>query len=410
MILTAVFALSLVLPAMAADPVTVSYYSFRAEDEAVFKTLATKFQKENPGITVKIETVADLTAYYTTLKANLLAGTAPDVFDNHPNVDFVNWAREGLLADLSNLSFVKTYAPGPKSMTTVDGKVYGYNHAVNMILFIYNKEAFKSAGITVPKSYAELVKAVNKLKAKGFGGIAYCGGDVKAQWFWHALAIEEMGGDAYKALLEGIDQGKITTVKNNKVFYETLKALSKYSKDKLFYDSFSSIKYAQSLSLFAQKKAAIMMMGTWTFGTKDTDYPGIDQGIFAIPTQSKATVSYAEPAQISLVNAHSKNVEAAKKWVNFLGTPVNSAQYITKTKMTPTVLGVTADFPGSDQLVAQMKLGMNVQPIVPKFNSDFWENAYWAMIENVLFNGADVDSEVASFEAALTKADIKNKI
>jgi raffinose/stachyose/melibiose transport system substrate-binding protein len=387
----------------------ITYTTWRSEDRAAFQVLIEKFQKENPNITIKYEPSEDATAYYATLKANLIAGTGPDVFDNHPNNDFVMWAKEGLLADLSGLDFIKTYAPGPKAMTTVDGKVYGYNHGVNMILFIYNREIYKSLGLSIPKNYADLVATVKKLKENGYGGIAYCGGDVKSQWLWHALAIEEMGAESYKALIEGIDKGQITTVKDNKIFYETLKTLSRYAKDQLFYDSFASIKYPQALSLFAQKKAAIMMMGTWTFGSKDNDYPGIDQGIFALPTQSQANIAYAEAAQISLVNAKSKNVEAAKKWVNFMATPENSSIYITKTKMTPTVMGVKADFPSSDILIEQMKKGMVVQPIWYSPNKDLWDSSYWAMSENILFNGADVDSEVAVFEAALKKADIKNK-
>lgn len=391
------------------EPVTITYSTFRYEDEVIFKTLIEKFQKENPGITVKFDTNKDTSAYYQTLKANIQSGSASDVFDVHPSLDYVNYAKEGIIVDLSDLGFIKNYTEGAKAITTIDGKIYGYNHAVNMILCIYNKEIFAKHGVDVPKDWNDFVAIVNKLKAGGEGGVAYCGADVRAQWLTNALLIQEMGAGGYSKFFVGIDKGEITAIKDNAQVYTALKTLGEFNRNKILYDNSDSVKYPQSLSLFAQKKAPIIIMGTWTFGTRDNDYPGIDIGIFAIPTLDKTDVAYAEPAQISVVYAKSKNIDAAKKWVDFLAAPENASIYISSAKMTPTIKGVKADFPSAELISAQMEKGVNVLPIVSRPKAEFYDPAWNAMIENILFKGADVDKEIAAFEEALKKADLKNK-
>lgn len=393
----------------APEPVEITYSTFRAEDEAIFKGLIEKFQTENTSIKVKFDTNKDTAAYDTTLMANIQSGAAADVFDVHPSNQYVSFAREGVAVDLSDMDFVKNYADGPKALTTIDGKIYGYNHAINLICMIYSKEAFKKAGVDVPKDFNDFVAIMKKLKDSGYGGVAYAGGDVKSAWIRNQIFNEIMGADAYKKFMEGIDSGDIVTIKDNAQVYSALKTLSAYNKNNILYANSVSVKYPQSLSLFAQKKAAIVNMGTWTFGTKETDYPGIDVGIFATPTLDQTTNAYAEPAQISMVNAASKNIDAAKKWVNFLANAENAATYISKTKMTPTIKGVKADFDGGDILSAQMDKGVVVLPILAQPNNEFYLINWDTMNENILFKGADVDMEIAKFEAALKKADLKNK-
>lgn len=390
------------------EPVTITYSTFRAEDEVIFNQLIEKFQQENPGITVKFESNKDGGAYYQTLKANLSSGQAPDVFDIHPNTDYTTFAKEGIIADLSDQPFVTNYQDGPKALTTIDGKIYGFNHAVNLICVIYNKEIFKKHNVDVPKDWNDFVSIVNKLKAGGEGGIAYAGGDVKTVWLFNAIANELMNPADYKAFTEGIDNGSVTTIKDNAKIYTALKTLSEYNKQGLLYTNSDGVKYPQSLSLFAQGKSPMVIIGTWTFGTKDTDYPGIDVGIFPIPTLEGTQVGYAEPAQISVVNAKSKHIEAAKKWVNFLGSPENAAIYVNQAKMTTTVKGVEANFDGADILGVEMKKQVNVFPIIGTQNVDSYQADYDAMKDNILFKGEDVDEEIAKFEKLLQKANLKN--
>ena len=393
----------------AVEPVTINYMTFRTDDDALMTTLIAKFQTENPGITVNRVSTKDTGVYYQTLKANIVSNTDVDVFDIHPNVDFATYANEGILADLSALDFNKTYADSAKSLTTINGKNYGYLNAVNMILCFYNKALFTEAGVQVPTNFTELVSVVNALKAKDLGGIAYCGADVAGVWLGNAVMNETMGAEAVTKLWNDIDSGAVTSLKDNALYVSSLNTIAEYNKNSLLYNESVSIKYPQALSLFASKQAAIMMMGTWTFGTADTDFPGIDYGIFPLPTLDKSDMAYAEPAHVTCAVATSKNLEAATKFVNFLGTVENAQLYSAAAKTTPTVNGVKADFKGAEMLSAVMEKGVTILPIQNVKNGDAWTSAFNQVFYDVLFDGVTPDDAMAKLELVLSAADLKNK-
>jgi len=390
-------------------PVTINYMTFRTDDDAIMTTLINKFQSENPDVKVNRTSTKDTGAYYQTLKANIVSNADVDVFDIHPSVDFANYAKDGTLADLSSLDFNNTYTDSAKAITSINGKNYGYLNGVNMILCFYNKTLFSEAGVKVPTNFTELASTVNVLKAKNLGGVSYCGGDVAGVWLGNAVINETLGSEGFLKLQNDIDTGAVTNLKDNAGYYSTLKTLAEINKNKLLYDNASTIKYDQALSLFASKKAAIMMMGTWTVGTSEKDFPGIDYGIFPMPTLDKGDVAYAEPAHITVALAKSKNVQAATKFINWLGKPENAKAYSGTAKVTPTVKGVKADFKGSDMLSAVMDKGVSILPVLNLKNSDSWSAAFNQVFANVLFKNADPDKEIAALEVVLKKADLKNK-
>jgi raffinose/stachyose/melibiose transport system substrate-binding protein len=390
-------------------PVTINYMTFRTDDDAIMATLIEKFQQEFSYITVNRVSTKDATAYYQTLKANIVSNSDVDVFDIHPSVDFANYANDGTLADLSGLAFNADYLDSAKAITVINGKNYGYLNCVNMILCFYNKDMFAEAGVQVPTSYAELVSAVNTLKSKDMGGISYCGGDVLGIWLGNALVAESLGTDGVAKLWSDVDTGNITNLKDNAGYYTALQTLGKINKDGLLYDNASTIKYDQSLALFASKKAAIMMMGSWEFGTADKDIPGINFGIFPFPTLEKGNVAYAESGQITAVFAKSPNLDAAETFVNWLASPETAQAYLSATKQTGTIRGVTADYAGADMVTAVMDTGAAVSPIMNVKNSDAWLSAYYQVFTNTLFTSGDPDAEIAVLDTALQNAALKDK-
>lgn len=387
------------------EPVTITYTSFRYEDEAIFKELVGKFEKENGLIKVNLDLQKDANVYLTNLKANLLSGEGVDVFDVHPNyAEFVSNVQEGNCVDLSNESFVKNYYDGFKDLTTIDGKVYAYVYSANFLSAIYNKDIFAKYGLNPPKSFDEFKSTIAKLKENDLGGIIIPFG---TGWIGQSLMWEQMTPEGGKKFQEGIDNGSITNVRDNKDFYTLLKTLSEYNK--LKYPDSETIQYPQVLSLFAQQKAPIIMMGTWTFGTKATDYPGINQGFFALPTLDKVDVAHLEPGGLSAISSKSKNIEAAKKWLEFFSNTENAQMYINKTKMIPTLKGVKMEYEGADMLQAQLDKGIAVTPILVLNNVDIWGKQWGAMMDNIFVKGQDVEKEIDDFNAFLASAKLKDK-
>ncbi|WP_418667670.1 ABC transporter substrate-binding protein [Allofournierella sp.] len=396
-------------PAQGEEPVTIKYVTWRLEDKEVWEALAQQFHKENPNITIEFIYSKDNSSHYMTVESNLLVGEGMDLFDSHPFADkFLKYASEGMLVDLSDTAGAERMTEGARQLVTYQGKPYGFSYAYNMIGLVYNKDLFQQYSVKVPETYEELKTAVASFRAAGLNGVSYCGKEVRTDWLFKGLLLETAGMQGYNAFMESIDSGALTNIKDNAAAYEVIQQMSDMYHNQVLFDYSEAIGFAESLTLLAQGRAPMVCMGTWCFGTADKDMPGINYGFVPIPAASKPGVVYGEPAQITCIPKSSKNIEAAKTWLNFLSD--HCADYTNAVKFCPSVTGVEATFEGADTLAPYIESGSVEMMGIPQISkTDIWNNAWVDTLSNILFNGADVDQELAAFEAFLLKADLKNK-
>lgn len=392
-----------------AEPVELRYVAFTRDDPAIMEGLIAEFEAENPGVTIVYENQPDTTLYYNNLRADVTSGAKIDIFDFHPNAQYGDFINEGLIADISDLSFNDNYVESAKNITSADGKNYGYLNSVNMIVCWYNKATFAELGLGVPNSFQELVTVVKALKEADKGGIAYLGADVAGVWLGHAMLTEELGTQGIYDFWKSIDDGSLTNIAENSGAYAAMKTLAAINTEELLYDNASSIKYDQCNALFATGKASLMMQGTWEVGKSAEIFPGIEYGLFAFPTLNKANVAYAEPGQITCAYAKGENVEYAKKFIDYLARPENASTYVNAVKTTSTISGVSADFTGAEELVKQMEMGMEILPVRAFPNNEVWDDILTSLYKEILFNTGDADKSIAETEKILIKSDFANK-
>ncbi len=130
-----------------------------------------RFMKDNPG--VEVENVANENdPYKTKLKVAMGSGNPPDVFHSWGGGWLEAFVKEGMVADitadLDKDGWRKIYFPSYLGMTNFGGKDYGVPAEMTSVLVYYNKDIYKKVGIEVPKTYAEFVSNVKKLKAAGY--------------------------------------------------------------------------------------------------------------------------------------------------------------------------------------------------------------------------------------------------
>ncbi len=121
-----------------------------------FEYAVQQFQKKNPGATVKLK-IAAYDGFFSNIDRGIQAGTAPDIF----RVDYTTfgkYAKNGVLLDVSPYlasSEVKQFLPALWNAITYNGTPYGVPHQTDTTCIVYNKQAFKQAGITsVPSTLA----------------------------------------------------------------------------------------------------------------------------------------------------------------------------------------------------------------------------------------------------------------
>ncbi|NUR64061.1 MAG: extracellular solute-binding protein [Catenulispora sp.] len=141
----------------------------------------------------------------TVLKSKLAGGGAPDVALVAQPGAIAALAQAGQIKPLSD-SVVGTidanYAPGWKTLGTVNGKVYSIMFkAANKSTFWYNTAQFQQAGVTPPKSWDDFIKAAGTLSDAGITPVSVGGADgwTLTDWFENVY-LSQAGPDMYDKL------------------------------------------------------------------------------------------------------------------------------------------------------------------------------------------------------------------
>lgn len=391
-----------------AEEIVINYRTFRVDDKDVMNQLIEKFETENEGITVHYTAEADENAYYQKLQADLLSGQDIDVFDVHLRTEFFSYQRNGYLADLSDLSFNANYDDSAKGKTSVDGKNYGYIPCVNALPIFYNKTLFAEMNITPPTTYAELVEVVNASREAGYGGISYPGATVGGTWLGKNAMIINLGADGLYNWWGGIDDGTVKSI--DATVGNAMSYVAKVKDDKILFDNSDAISYDQAIALFAQGMSSMMMMGTWDLCNLDTTYADVDVGIFPLPIADGEIKVYAESGQITCAYAKSANVEAAKKFVDFLAAAENAQTYMEFAKSIPTIAGVVVDSEAG-HMIDELLQGrsMEILPGIGFDNVDVWNGTVDNMYRELLYGNQSTMELFAQFEQIMTKAALDQK-
>lgn len=379
------------------DPVTIRVASYRSEDEAIYNEIIARFQAAYPYITVELELNPDQNSYDQNLQADVMNNTAPDVFDMHTSTTYMNYAADGVLLPLDELSFNANYQDGAKAISSVGGINYGFLNAYNMISILYNKAIFEAEGLSVPETFDDFVALCKTLREKGYGGVAYPGGTVSNNWLTKALLVIADGADGYKDLMEGMDTGKYTNPEDVAGTKEALQTAQAFRDNNILYDASEATDLDQCMSLFAQGMAPMMINGTWVFATKDKDFPDIDAGVFAIPTMANNGAHYAEGAQVTVISAASEHAEAAKLWVDFLASQEISSFYCSSAKMISTIEGVGLDYDGGDILAEAAANGVNILPTLVRNNGDYWYGEWKNVLYELVYGTQTYDEVLTSY-------------
>lgn len=386
--------------------VTLRVATWREYDREYYEEIVRRFEEKYDWIHVELEITPDSGSYYSNLNADLISGIAPDVFDCHPSGDIVVYAEEGQIAPQTDFDYVQNYSDEAKGITTFFGENYGYMNAYNYFGFLYNKEIFAKMGLSVPSTPEELVNVVNTLKQAGYGGIAYAGGTNGSLGLWNPTLLICLGMEGYDNLRDGIDNGSITDISTVEGVPEALKTLQYYKENDIYYTSYESITYEAARSLYVQEKTAIYYGGSYLFGEKG-HFGDLETGFFAVPTYANNGLSYAEGAQTTLINAASKNLGAAKLWVEHLASAEIAEYYCESATMMSTIKGVA---PETDILTMLKECckGYAIQSIVEPENEEYWSGAFQKLRDGIIYNGDDWQDAVAKFTAKLEDYDLKS--
>jgi raffinose/stachyose/melibiose transport system substrate-binding protein len=309
-----------------AQDVTLSIESWRNDDLTIWQeTIIPAFEAAHPGIKVTFNPTAPA-EYNAVLNSKLDAGSAGDLITCRPFDASLQLFEKGQLADLSDLPAMANFSDVAKSGWSTDDGSQTFCVPMASVIhgFIYNKDAFAELGIEVPTTEAELFAALDKIKADGtYIPMAMGTND---QWEAATMGYNNIGPNYWKgeegrkALIAG--EQKLTDPQ----WVAPFATLAKW-KDYLG-DGFEAQTYPDSQNLFTLGRAAIYPAGSWEISGFNA-LAEFEMGAFPPPVQAAGDTCYiSDHTDIGIgLNAASPNAEAARTFLDWVGSPEFAALY-----------------------------------------------------------------------------------
>lgn len=314
------------------NKVTLTFWNIATTDpgKTVVNNVVAEWNKENPNIQITTN-VTENNAYKTKIKAAIAAGDAPDIIYSWAGgftKPFVDAGKILPLDDYLNDGTKDKMLPGALTNVTFNGKVYGLTYNQQAGALYVNKDMFDSNGIKIPTTFDELLTAVKAFRAKGITPMAVGEKDEwPGMWYFDMIALRTAGSQL------SLDALNKKTSFDNPVFVNAAEKLQELVKAQAFDPSALSTTRDDSIVQLTQGKIPMYFGGNFDAGTIDASpmkgkiiavkFPSISGG------SGDPTEYLGGGADCLLVNAATKDKDAAVKAAKFLAQNLSSQFYLT---------------------------------------------------------------------------------
>ncbi|MCR9136208.1 MAG: ABC transporter substrate-binding protein [Alphaproteobacteria bacterium] len=226
----------------------------------------------------------------TVLRARVTAGNAPTAVQML-GFDITDWAKEGALANLNDIATAEGWddvVPAAlQKFSKNDGQWVAAPVNVHSTNWVWaNKAVLDELGIAQPKTWDELVAAMEKVKAAGKTAVAHGGQAWQDATIFDAVAMSTGGPDFYKAAFVDLDP-EVLGSDTMKEAFDRMSVIRSYVDD-----NFSGRDWNLASAMVINGDAAFQFMGDWAKGEfiNAGKEPGKDFLCFRFPgTQDQVT-------------------------------------------------------------------------------------------------------------------------
>lgn len=302
--------------ALAGELVINSDQSDPAPKKAM-EDLIADFEKANPDIKVKWNNF-DHEGYKSAIR-NFLTADPPDVAAWYAGNRMAPFVKANLFEPVDDVWEANGFNDQLKSAAasmTIDGKKWGVPYTYYQWGIYTNKDAYKKAGVTEPKNWAEFIANCEKFKAAGIDCLTT---GTKALWpgagIFDYMNLRVNGYEFHMDLANG----KIpwTDPRVKATFAEWAKIVPYITKNH------AAIDWQDAAALLSQGKAANYVMGNFAVATfKEGGMTNDTLGFMVFPEITPGIPRAEEaPTDTFHIPAGAKNKEDAKKFLAYLGSP-----------------------------------------------------------------------------------------
>ncbi len=306
--------------ALSAGKLVISANTSDAAPRAAFEAIVDKFRAANPSIDVEFN-VTEHEAYKTAIRTFLAADKGPDVGYWFAGNRMAGFVADGLFEDVSDVwssnGLDKSMASTMPSVT-FEGKQYGLPYSYYQWGVYYRKDIYEANGISVPKTYDELLANCKKLRAKGITPVT-----IGTKYLWTAAGwfdyvnMRTNGLDYHINLMLGktsyTDNGVVNTFKNWKKAVDA----------GCFLDGHQNYSWQEGQAPLINGEAASYLMGNFLVGNLPEETQGqLDFHQFP-PIDPNMELGEDAPTDLIFIPSNAQNKENAKLFLAFVSSAEN---------------------------------------------------------------------------------------
>ncbi|WOO88049.1 extracellular solute-binding protein [Mollicutes bacterium LVI A0039] len=273
---------------------------------ATYTEISDNFTAET-GVEVELKQYTDFT---TEIQAELIGGTAPDVFYVDSYV-YPFFSEQGVLEPVDESMYdISEYNQNLLNAFTTDGQLYALPKDYSTLAIYYNKKFVNAEDL--PTAYEDLRPYLETLQKSLPEGVAPMTVNIDLA---RQLYLAESSGATV------IDPETGLANFNQKEVVDGLSTEYELAKDKLMVSP-ADYGFGWNGEIFGSEKTALMLEGNWVKGELDNNYSDVDYGVVEnFTTNGKKgsmlfTVGWG-------VNAASENKLAAQTFVQYLSNAEN---------------------------------------------------------------------------------------
>ncbi|MFL6121500.1 ABC transporter substrate-binding protein [Actinophytocola sp.] len=287
----------------------------KAWDEAI-----KEFEKSHPGVKVKFEEKG-FEQIQKSAQMVLNSDEAPDLMEyNKGNATAGLLSKQGLLTDISSevtkRGWDKLLSPSLQTTCKYDergvmggGKWFGVSNYAEYGMVYYNKDLFDQYGVAVPKTFDELVAAMDKFKAAGRTPLAVGGKEYPAHQLLYQLALSKADSKWVKNLQEY--SGKVDFHDDAWTFAAT--TFADWVKKGYIAKDAAGIDAEGMGTAFMKGEFPMMVSGSWWYGRVESTVKNFQWDSFLFPGSD---LTLGSSGNLWVVPAKSKNKDLAYDFID----------------------------------------------------------------------------------------------
>lgn len=367
--------------------VEIEFVNQKREAADTFQAIVDEFNGANPDVHVTLNTTPDGSGVLMTRASS---DTLPDIMMHWPtDAQFVQFANEGLLADLSGKEYtgnvVDSYV---EDMKMEDGGVYCLPISLNFMGVYFNVDKFEEAGFEVPGTWGDMIAICDEIVARGEVPFLLPNKDSwTVSQLWDNIGGKDRGG--YADLYAGLDDGS-QSYATDPIAIDSLEKMvlltEKYSQGDTL-----SLGYDQAINDFATGGSYMFIQGSWALPSIEAANADVKVEMFPMPNEGgdmKQPVGVDCAICVSAKAAgDAAKSEAVDRFMTFLFSTESGQKYSDMDHSPSAIKGVTADIPQDKRVLDLIDTAGVIDLAVPPTGL---EDTKRTEIQNV-FMGTSVD-------------------